>query len=202
MILGGADIKEALDSGVWKVYRGGEEISSEELTINPNSVNVSLDWKILLPHFMTIDLHSEEGGIDGGGWTEMDLRGREDEGVTVFPGNFFLMSVQERFDCSRPLMIHGRERFFAPMIDGRSTSARCGLSVHETAGFGDVGFEGYFTLEVSSRVPVKVRFGDEIAQISFQEVSCQGTYKGAYKDIRQGPLPPSLGRHRFRREGR
>ena len=35
-----------------------------------------------------------------------------------------------------------------PMLEGRSSVGRLGLFVHVTAGFGDVGFKGYWTLEI------------------------------------------------------
>jgi dCTP deaminase len=40
------------------------------------------------------------------------------------------------------------------MIEGRSSIGRLGLFVHVTAGFGDVGFCGYWTLEMFAVQPV------------------------------------------------
>lgn len=37
---------------------------------------------------------------------------------------------------------------FVPMLEGRSSTGRLGLFIHVTAGFGDVGFAGYWTLEI------------------------------------------------------
>ena len=34
------------------------------------------------------------------------------------------------------------------MLEGRSSIGRLGLFIHITAGFGDVGFEGFWTLEI------------------------------------------------------
>ena len=42
------------------------------------------------------------------------------------------------------------------MIEGRSSVGRLGLFVHVTAGFGDVGFCGYWTLEMFAVQPVRI----------------------------------------------
>ena len=43
-----------------------------------------------------------------------------------------------------------------PMLEGRSSIGRLGMSVHITAGFGDVGFCGYWTLEIHSLSPIRI----------------------------------------------
>ena len=35
---------------------------------------------------------------------------------------------------------------YVPMLEGRSSIGRLGLFVHVTAGFGDIGFKGFWTL--------------------------------------------------------
>jgi len=53
------------------------------------------------------------------------------------------------------------------MLEGRSSIGRLGLFVHVTAGFGDVGFKGYWTLEMTAVQPVKVYPGVPICQIMY-----------------------------------
>ncbi|GHU80920.1 hypothetical protein AGMMS49992_34060 [Clostridia bacterium] len=60
---------------------------------------------------------------------------------------------------------------YVPMLNGRSSLARLGVSVHLTAGFGDVGFHGSFTLEFTVVNPIRLYPGMEIAQIAFYTVS-------------------------------
>ena len=60
------------------------------------------------------------------------------------------------------------------MLEGRSSVGRLGLFVHITAGFGDVGFEGYWTLEIFCVQPVKIYPGIEICQIYYH--SLDGDY--------------------------
>ena len=54
-----------------------------------------------------------------------------------------------------------------PMLEGRSSVGRLGLYIHVTAGFGDVGFAGYWTLEISCIQPVRIYAGTEICQIYY-----------------------------------
>ena len=57
------------------------------------------------------------------------------------------------------------------MIEGRSSVGRLGLFVHCTNGFGDVGFSGYWTLEMFAVQPVRVYPGVPICQISYHSIS-------------------------------
>jgi len=54
-------------------------------------------------------------------------------------------------------------------IEGKSSLGRLGLIVHATAGFCDPGFRGTLTLELANltRVPIMLRAGAKIAQLSF-----------------------------------
>lgn len=56
-------------------------------------------------------------------------------------------------------------------VGGKSSLARLGLSVHQTAGFGDAGFSGTYTLELfnANCRPIKLYAGMKIAQIMFNE---------------------------------
>ena len=45
---------------------------------------------------------------------------------------------------------------FVPMLEGRSSVGRLGLFIHVTAGFGDVGFAGYWTLEMFCIHPIVI----------------------------------------------
>lgn len=201
MILSGSDIRGAIDDGEWQVFRDGVPVDSDVLTINGNSVNVSLGDKMLIPKWdrvksCYVDLHDP----DSISWQyPMESDRIDNEQFHILPRDFVLMNVRERFDCSEALYIKGRMRWFAPMIEGRSTSARCGLSIHACAGFGDYGFSGTFTIEVSSKLPIILRKGDEVAQVYFIEVSSPDHYQGAYTEQRDEPVAPALGKDRFQR---
>jgi len=53
------------------------------------------------------------------------------------------------------------------MLHGRSTLARYFVSIHETAGFGDVGYRGHWTMEIYPKRDIVLYVGMRIAQISF-----------------------------------
>jgi len=63
-----------------------------------------------------------------------------------------------------------------PMLEGRSSIGRLGLFVHVTAGFGDVGFKGYWTLEIHCIQPIRIYPYVEICQIYYHTI--QGNYIG------------------------
>lgn len=56
---------------------------------------------------------------------------------------------------------------YIPMINGRSSGGRLGISIHVCAGFGDIGFDGTWTLEITAVEPVIIYPDVEIAQICY-----------------------------------
>ncbi len=93
------------------------------------------------------------------------------EGITLKPGVLYLGSTVERTACEG----------LAPFIEGRSSVARKGVSVHLAAGFGDDGFDGTWTLEITVVHPVLVKPGVRICQVAFEElVGARRPYRGRY----------------------
>jgi dCTP deaminase len=76
------------------------------------------------------------------------------------------------------------------------------LSVHATAGFGDIGFRGYWTLELSVIQPLLVYPGAEVCQIIYHIPETGGLpmpeYAGRYQDAK-GVEPSKM--HLARGEG-
>jgi len=96
--------------------------------------------------------------------------------IFLYPSQLYLFSTIETTHTDH----------YAPMLEGISSNARMGISIHETAGFGDIGFNGKWTLEISVKVPTPVYHGMRIAQIYFHEVVgnielYKGKYQGADK---------------------
>lgn len=81
------------------------------------------------------------------------------EGVVLQPGVLYL-GVTEEFTHTSPK--------YVPYIDGKSSVGRLGLWVHVTAGGGDAGFSGFFTLELVTVQPLRVYAGMPIAQIRYE----------------------------------
>lgn len=69
---------------------------------------------------------------------------------------------------------------FVPMIEGRSSIGRLGIFIHITAGFGDVGFSGYWTLEIFCIKPIIIYPNVEIAQLYYH------TIDGDYEEYNSG----------------
>lgn len=97
--------------------------------------------------------------------------------ITLDKGLLYLCSTIERV---------GSEKFI-PVIDGKSTLARLGLSIHLTAGIGDIGFINKWTLEITTIYRIDLYIGMKIGQVYFikpeGDVSKEFLYKGSYKDI-------------------
>ena len=54
-----------------------------------------------------------------------------------------------------------------PFLEGKSSTGRLGIDIHATAGKGDVGFCGYWTLEISVKKPVRIYAGMPIGQLVY-----------------------------------
>ncbi|NUM42822.1 MAG: dCTP deaminase, partial [Leptospiraceae bacterium] len=79
-----------------------------------------------------------------------------------------------------------------PMLEGRSSIGRLGMFVHITAGFGDVGFKGYWTLEISVIHPLIVYPNVQICQIFYHTIEGEIVeYKSGKYQANQG-IQPSL----------
>ncbi len=133
-----------------------------EKQLNPGSYDIRLgrnvkvykDWahgtSTKRGHQRVIDIKREPETIE----SVMD-----EDGLVLYPGCFYLMHTEER--------VYARN--FVPVIDGKSSIGRLGLKVHATAGLGDCGFDGQYTLEVEVAGPLKVYPGIRIGQIRFFE---------------------------------
>lgn len=206
MKLAGDHIRDALNCGIWKAYRRNQPITSDDLKIGPNSVDVTLHPKLLIPRpnglhhhvYGWVDVRDPEA-IE---WDEVIMDSR---GYVLKPGQFILGAVQERFECHEPILCVPESyawMYFAPMYEGRSTCGRIGLASHITAGFGDYGFSGAFTLEILSAFPADLVLfpGMRIGQVAFEQVSSPSVrYSGAYSSETHydGPVPPVIGKDRF-----
>lgn len=105
-------------------------------------------------------------------------------GYTLEPGRLYLGSTVERTAC----------RGLVPWFDGRSSVGRLGLFVHVTAGRGDDGFDGTWTLEMAAVQPIRIYAGVRIGQISFMTLEGESCgYRGKYSH-QSGPRPSELWR--------
>jgi dCTP deaminase len=80
-----------------------------------------------------------------------------EEGYVLQPGVLYIGRTVERTFTDK----------FIPMINGRSSGGRLGISIHICAGFGDIGFDGTWTLEITCVEPVRIYPNTEIAQVCY-----------------------------------
>lgn len=106
-----------------------------------------------------------------------------EEGIILEPNKVYLGQTVERTHTD----------YYIPMIEGRSSIARLGMDVHITAGFGHIGFNGKWTLEIRVTHPLKIYPNIKVCQVSFWEpsgdISEELLYHGKYS---KGNLPKSL----------
>ncbi|MEE8557896.1 MAG: dCTP deaminase [Myxococcota bacterium] len=85
--------------------------------------------------------------------------------------------------------VHGitQERLMLPpdlcgWLEGRSSVARLGLTIHATSGFVHPGVQNHQVLEMSnlSRVPLRLRPGIRICQVVLERTEGQAVYRGRF----------------------
>lgn len=82
------------------------------------------------------------------------------EGYLLKPGKLILGVTEEYTETIKDVV----------MFEGKSSLARLGLLVHITSGFGDVGFKGHITLELTCVQPIMIYPGMKVGQIYYQTV--------------------------------
>lgn len=145
MVLSGMEIKRRL---------GGDIVIDpfDESRLNPNSYNLTLHDELMVYEDIQLDMrrpcHVRRIPIPP-------------DGLVLNANQLYLGRTFERTET----------RNLVPMIEGRSSIGRLGLFVHVTAGFGDVGFCGYWTLEMFAVQPIRVYAGVSICQIFYHDVT-------------------------------
>lgn len=124
--------------------------------LNPNSYNLTLHDELLVYEKELLDMRIPNA---------TRLLKIPPEGLVLEPGRLYLGRTRE----------YTKTEHYVPMLEGRSSTGRLGLFVHVTAGFGDVGFSGYWTLEIFCVQPIRVYAGVDICQIYYHAI--QGDYE-------------------------
>jgi len=166
MILSGIEIKKRL---------GNDIIIDpyDEKRLNPNSYNLRLHNELLVYDNNVLDMKKENTA------SKIII---PDDGLILEPNKLYLGRTIE----------YTKTDSLVPMLEGRSSIGRLGLFIHVTAGFGDIGFSGYWTLEIFCIQPIKVYPNVEICQIYYHSV--EGEYEkyesGKYQN--NSGIQPSL----------
>lgn len=95
-----------------------------------------------------------------------------DEGYVLRPGELYLARTVEYTEVNN----------YVPLLNGRFSLGALGVTIHITAGFGDNGFKGTWTLEICVIKPVRIYPGMKIGQIAYFPLIGDGNirYNGKY----------------------
>jgi dCTP deaminase len=148
MILSGKEITSKM----------GKEIVIEPFNkdqVNPNSYNLRLHEDLYVYNKILLDMKESN-----------DIRKITipEEGYILEPNILYLGRTLE----------YTKTDNYVPMLEGRSSVGRLGMFIHVTAGFGGVGFAGYWTLEIFCIQPLRVYPNVEICQIYYHSI--EGEY--------------------------
>ncbi len=166
MILTGAEIQSRL----------GGDIQIEpfdESLLNPNSYNLRLHDELIVYEEIVLDMNRPNR------YRRYTI---PEEGYILQPNQLYLARTKERTETHN----------LVPMVEGRSSVARLGLALQVSGGFGDIGFSGYWTLELSAVQPVRIYPGTPICQISYHTVQGEITEYNSDKYQNNEDIQPSL----------
>lgn len=161
MILSGLEIKK----------RYGKDIiitPFDEKHINPNSYNLKLHNELVVYDSPQLDMKVDNPH------SRLII---PKEGLVLQPGRLYLGRTVEYTETKN----------LVPMLEGRSSVGRLGICIHVTAGFGDVGFEGFWTLEIHCIHPVRIYPNVEVCQIYYH------TIEGEHEQYKSGKYQKNKG---------
>ena len=145
----------------------------DDSKLNPNSYNLSLHDELLVYEEVVLDMRKSN---------RVERVKIPEDGLVLTPNQLYLGRTIERTETHN----------LVPMIEGRSSIGRLGLFVHVTAGFGDVGFCGYWTLEMFAVQPVKIYPGVQICQLFFHQIHGDITEYSSEKYQHNRDIQPSM----------
>ncbi len=166
MILSGDEIRKHL----------GENIvidPFDEANLNPNSYNLRLHNELMVYEEVVLDVREPN---------RVRRLNIPAQGMVLAPNQLYLGRTVERTETHN----------LVPMIEGRSSVGRLGLFVHVTAGFGDVGFCGFWTLEMYAIQPVRIYPDLPICQIFYHEITGEIQEYASDKYQNNRDIQPSL----------
>ena len=166
MVLSGHEIKRQL---------GGNIVIDpfDDAKLNPNSYNLSLHNELMVYEEVILDMRKAN---------RVRRLTIPPEGLVLQADQLYLGRTIERTETHN----------LVPMIEGRSSIARLGLFVHVTAGFGDVGFCGFWTLEMFAVQPIRIYPGVGICQIFYHSIQGSFTEYSSDKYQHNTDIQPSL----------
>ena len=168
MILSGKEINKQVENGLIRI----DPFNTDQL--NPNSYNLRLHSDLLVYDSNILDMKEKN--------TTSPLTIPED-GLLLEPQKLYLGRTIERTATDK----------YVPMLEGRSSVGRLGLFIHITAGFGDIGFAGFWTLEIFCVQPIRIYADLEICQIFYHTIDGDyDLYQSKKYQLNEGVQPSKL----------
>ena len=144
-----------------------------EENLNPNSYNLTLHDELITYEEVVLDMRKPN---------RVRRMKIPEDGLVLNANQLYLGRTVERTETHN----------LVPMIEGRSSVGRLGLFVHITAGFGDVGFCGFWTLEMFAVQPVRIYPGISICQIFYHQLDGRISEYDSDKYQHNWDIQPSL----------
>lgn len=166
MILSGKEIEKKLGSDIIITPFNAKQL-------NPNSYNLRLHDELLVYNNTILDMRMKN---------ETSMVNIPKSGLLLEPNKLYLGRTVE----------YTKTHNYVPMLEGRSSVGRLGMFIHVTAGFGDVGFEGYWTLEIFVIQPLIIYPNLEICQIYYHTINGDYTPYTSSKYQKNQDIQPSL----------
>lgn len=192
MVLSQPDIQKAVEDGHISFSPALEDNQWGEASVD---LRLGCSFTVLRNDLTGVKVSVANGlrtlGV-GDFWRTKELQEKDDLGkaetYTVDPGEFVLAMTHERVTVPRNMIA---------LIEGRSTYARVGLSMHQTAPWIQPGWDGQIILEIMNNGPLQIELTplkDRPCQLTFFTLSSplpEDMAYGARKtDVYQGQTHP------------
>ncbi len=121
----------------------------------PSALRIN-SYDVHLGEVLLVSAHAELDAARDEQWDELRIPA---SGLVLQPGRLYLAVTREYTESHQHV----------PYLDGKSSVGRLGCFIHATAGRGDVGFCGHWTMEISVVQPLRVYAGMPIGQLTWHE---------------------------------
>lgn len=165
MILSGKEIEKLIGKEIFI-----DPFSSEQ--VNPNSYNLRLHNELLVYKDRVLDMKKDN---------PVEKVVIPEEGLILEPNMLYLGRTVETIKAEHHV----------PKLEGRSSIGRLGIVIHLTAGLGNIGSQGHWTLEIACIQPVRIYPNVGICQIYFEEIKGEFDFYKSQK-YHHEDIQPSL----------
>lgn len=159
-MLSGEEIKHRMHTGDILIT------PQDNIVINPNSVNLSLNKNIGYYTEPVLDLKKNN---------RVENVKIGDEGLVLYPDKVYVARSNEWTETEN----------LVPMMSGRSSLGRLGYHVHCSAGMGSIGYKGYWHMGVRPTHPIRIYENMKCCQLYYftPEGLIENSYNGTMQNL-------------------